>query len=85
MQTARLVPVRCCHPDRCRPPIRCPSVRSIFLMLLLVLPTALAAQGTQSGEIVRFKLRDRYLITVQAMVNGAGPFSFLLDNLSCCG
>jgi len=48
----------------------------IFLLLLFVMPTALAAQGTQSSEIVEFKLRDGYLIIVQTMVNGAGPFNF---------
>jgi len=48
-------------------------------VLVVVLPEALAAQVKQAGEIVRFRLRDGYLIVVQTMVNGSGPFSFLLD------
>jgi len=79
MQTARLMPVRICRPDRCRPSGRRGSVWPLFLSLLLVLPTALAAQEAQSGETVKFKLRDGYLIVIQTMVNGAGPFNFLLD------
>jgi hypothetical protein len=31
------------------------------------------------GQVVRFKLQDGYLMIVQATVNGAGPFNFLLD------
>jgi predicted aspartyl protease len=48
-------------------------------LLLLGFSTALAGQEKQSGETVKFKLRDGYLIVVQTMVNGAGPFNFLLD------
>jgi hypothetical protein len=48
-------------------------------MAVLVLPGAMAAQVKQSNEINKFQLRDGYLIVVQTMVNGAGPFSFLLD------
>jgi hypothetical protein len=48
-------------------------------MAVLVLPGAMAAQVKQSNEIIKFQLRDGYLIVVQTMVNGAGPFSFLLD------
>jgi predicted aspartyl protease len=39
----------------------------------------LAAQVRQSNDIVSFRLRDGYLIIVQTMVNGSGPFNFLLD------
>jgi len=46
---------------------------------MLTLPAALAAQQKQSSEIVKFKLRDGYLMIVQTMVNGSGPFNFLLD------
>jgi hypothetical protein len=48
-------------------------------MAVLGLPGAIAAQVKQSKEIINFRLRDGYLIVVQTMVNGAGPFSFLLD------
>jgi hypothetical protein len=44
-----------------------------------ILPGALAAQVMQSNEIVRFQLRDGYLMVIPVMVNGAGPFRFLLD------
>lgn len=40
---------------------------------------ALAAQPPQSKGLVTFHLRDKYLIVVEATVNGMGPFSFLLD------
>jgi len=40
---------------------------------------ALAAQPQQSKGLVGFHLRDKYLIVVEATVNGMGPFSFLLD------
>jgi hypothetical protein len=39
----------------------------------------LAAQPLKPNDLVRFRLRDQYLIIVQTMVNGAGPFDFLLD------
>jgi len=39
----------------------------------------LSAQVKQSDDLVKFRLRDKCLIVVQATVNGAGPFSFLLD------
>jgi hypothetical protein len=48
-------------------------------MAVLALPGAMAAQVKQSNEIIKFRLRDGYLIVVQTMVNGKGPFSFLLD------
>jgi len=80
MLTARLLPDRCCHPDRCSLFGRCRLVACfLLLVLVVVLPEALAAQVKQAGEIVRFRLRDGYLIVVQTMVNGSGPFSFLLD------
>ena len=40
---------------------------------------ALAAQIQQPKGLVSFDLRDKYLIVVEATVNGMGPFSFLLD------
>jgi predicted aspartyl protease len=46
---------------------------------VVALPGALAAQVKPPSEIVKFRLRDGYLIVVQTMVNGSGPFSFLLD------
>ncbi len=33
----------------------------------------------ESNDIVNFRLRDKYLMIVPAMVNGVGPFNFLLD------
>jgi predicted aspartyl protease len=50
-----------------------------LISLLLGMPTAVTAQEKHPGETVEFKLRDGYLIVVQTMVNGAGPFDFLLD------
>jgi hypothetical protein len=38
-----------------------------------------AAQTKEANEVIKFRLRDGYLIVVQTMVDGAGPFSFLLD------
>src|ERR1017187_6251615 len=74
MLTASLLLVRCCRIFRCRP-----STRSLLLLTALSIPTALMAQVKQLNDLVKFQLRDRYLIVVQATVNGAGPFSFLLD------
>lgn len=79
MQTARFLPVRCCRLDRCRPSGRCLPVWPFFLLLVLTLPTVLTAQEKQSSETIQFKLRDGYLMVVQTMVNGSGPFNFLLD------
>lgn len=80
MLTARLLSVRCCCLDRwflhgrCRLP-----AQFLLLMAMFALPGALAAQVKQTNEIIDFRLRDKYLIVVQTTVNGAGPFSFLLD------
>lgn len=74
MLTASLLLVRCCRIFRCRP-----SAQSLLLLSALALPTALPAQVKQSNNLVNFRLRDKYLIVVQATVNGSGPFSFLLD------
>ena len=80
MLTVRLPPDRCCRPNRCRSLCRFrPITGFLLLALLFALPGALAAQVRQPGEIIRFRLRDGYLIVVQTMVNGSGPFSFLLD------
>jgi hypothetical protein len=48
-------------------------------MIAIPLPAVLVAQVRQPNNIVKFRLRDKYLIVVQTMVNGVGPFSFLLD------
>ena len=74
MLTTRLVPARCCSFFRCRS-----TALSLFLLVSAALPGALAAQVQQVNEVIKFRLRDRYLIIVQATVNGSGPFSFLLD------
>jgi aspartyl protease len=74
MRTARLLLARCCRPDRC------PGLARCFLLLLpLALVGPLAAQVQHSNDIIRFRLRDGYLILVQARINGVGPFDFLLD------
>ena len=84
MRTARLLPDRCCRlgrvPTQCRLPGRCRrSAHFLLLALVVALPGVLAAQVKQASEIIGFRLRDGYLIVVQTMVNGSGPFSFLLD------
>jgi hypothetical protein len=56
-----------------------PCPLSFSLLLAIALPGVTAAQMRQSNEIVNFRLRDGYLMIVQTMVNGAGPFNFLLD------
>ena len=55
---------------------RC-DVDSSFLALLFA--AALAAQAQQTKETIKFQLRDGYLMVVDAKVNGAGPFRFLVD------
>jgi len=80
MPTARLLLFRCCRLSRCRPQCRCRLCLGFFLLtLLLALQCAWAAQVSQPKEIIKFRMRDGYLMIVQARVNGAGPFSFLLD------
>jgi hypothetical protein len=74
MLTASFMLVRCCRFFRCRP-----SIRSLLFLTALAIPAALPAQVKQLNDLVKFQLRDKYLIVVQATVNGAGPFSFLLD------
>lgn len=74
MLTARFLLVRCCCFSRRRLP-----VRFLFLLLVIALPAALAAQMRPSSDTITFRLRDKYLMIVPAMVNGAGPFNFLLD------
>jgi hypothetical protein len=54
-------------------------VRFLVLVLVIALPEVLAAQVQQTEEIIGFRLRDGYLMVVQSMVNGAGPFSLLVD------
>jgi predicted aspartyl protease len=48
-------------------------------MALFALPGALAAQPHQIHDTVPFRLCGHYLILVQAMVNGFGPYTFLVD------
>jgi hypothetical protein len=74
MQIARLLLVRCCCFLR-----RPHSVLRFLILSALVVPAALAAQVKQSNDIISFRLHDKYLILVQAKVDGAGPFTFLLD------
>jgi hypothetical protein len=52
---------------------------SLLQLAAIFLPTAITAQSSGAKGLVKFQLRDKYLIVVQATVNGAGPFSFLLD------
>jgi predicted aspartyl protease len=66
--------VRCCRLDRCSLLLRC-----LLVVAVIALPGTLAAQARQSKDIVSFQLRDKYLIVIQTTINGAGPFSFLLD------
>ena len=74
MQIARLLLFRCCFSPRCR------SFCFLCVMLsALFVPSPLAEQGKQSNDTIRFRLHDKYLILVQATVNGTGPFAFLLD------
>ena len=54
-------------------------MRWLIPALMIALTGAVAAQGQQAKEVIRFRLRDGYLMVVQTMVNGAGPFSFLVD------
>lgn len=71
---------RCCCPDRGTVLGRCrTSVRFLILVLVIAFPLVATAQTKQTKETVGFRLRDGYLMIVQARVNGAGPFSFLLD------
>jgi hypothetical protein len=80
MLSARFLLLRCCRLKRCHSQSQ-PHVYALGLLLTLLLafPGVLTAQRSQSNEIIQFRLRDGYLIVVQAMVNGAGPFNFLLD------
>jgi hypothetical protein len=54
-------------------------VQLLVLVLAIALPLAPAAQAQQTRETIRFRLHDGYLMVVQASVNGAGPFRFLVD------
>jgi hypothetical protein len=47
--------------------------------LAIALPGALVAQDKQTKEVIPFRLRDGYLMVVEAKVNGVGPFRFLVD------
>ncbi len=74
MEIARLLLSRCSCIKRCRH-----SALHSLILFALVVPSALAAQVKQSNGIISFQLKDKYLILVQAKVNGNGPFTFLLD------
>jgi hypothetical protein len=54
-------------------------VRFLILVLVIALSRAIAVQAQQTKEVIGFRLRDGYLMVVQVKVNGAGPFSFLVD------
>lgn len=61
----------------------CRLLRSRALCLVcfavIGLPVVLTADGVPTSDSVPFRLRDSYLMIVQATVNGIGPFNFLLD------
>jgi predicted aspartyl protease len=59
--------------------VRLVAVRLALLGAACALPCALAADARQPGDAIRFSLIDDYLIVVPVMVNGEGPFKFLLD------
>jgi hypothetical protein len=70
----RVLLARCCCLNRC-------WIRGLCLLLLslVAVPSIVAAQVPQTDNTVKFRLRNGYLIVVQAMINGTGPFDFLLD------
>ena len=74
MLTAHVLLARCCCFNRCRLRARC-----LLLLFLLAPPSVFMAQVPQANNTVRFRLRDGYLMLVQATINGTGPFDFLLD------
>jgi len=74
MLTARLLPIRFSSLSERHLP-----ATSLLLLALCALPGTLPAQAQQSNDFVRFHLRDRYLIVVDAKVNETGPFKFLVD------
>ena len=80
MLTASVLLLRCSRHARCHRQSR-PHLCALPLLLMLVLasPGPLGAQASKTRQIVKFGLRDGYLIIVQASVNGMGPFNFLLD------
>jgi hypothetical protein len=60
--------------------LRCPFLACLlFILTALDLTAALAAQVKQPNNLVSFRLHDKYLILIEATVNDAGPFTFLLD------
>ena len=72
--------------DRCRCSVRSSilarcriSSRFLILLVVVALSEGLTAQEQTKNEMIGFRLRDGYLMIVQVMVNGAGPFSFLVD------
>ena len=48
-------------------------------MTAFALSPVLPGQVQQPNDIVRFHLRDKYLMIVDATVNDSGPFKFLVD------
>lgn len=74
MQKARELLIRCCCWTRC-----CRSSALLISTFALAFSPSLAAQVTEKQDIVSFRLRDKYLILIQARVNGTGPFTFVLD------
>jgi len=79
MVKVRPLTLRCCCLDQSRPPSRSLAAWFYLFFLILVLPAGVIAQEKNPDQIIKFKLRDGYLIIVQTMINGAGPFNFLLD------
>ena len=74
MLTARSLPIRCSFLS-----LRHLPIQSLLLVAMCSLPGALPAQVPQTKDIVHFHLHDKYLIIVDASVNDAGPFKFLVD------
>ncbi len=80
MLTAGCLSDRCYCQDRWNVLGRCRiTVRFLILVLVIALSRAAAAQAQQTKEVISFRLRDGYLMVAQTLVNGAGPFSFLVD------
>jgi hypothetical protein len=74
MLTARMPPIRCCSYSGLYLP-----AQPLALLALCALPGIMPAQVQQSNDIVRFHLRDKYLIIVEATINDTGPYKFLVD------
>ncbi len=78
MPMSKTSSIRCCRLNRCRVTGRC-RLFVVSFVVLFMLHVTLPAQVTQANEVVRFRLRDGYLMIIPVTVNGIGPFNFLLD------